>query len=369
MTAADAPARTAADLLVVDMDSHTGPFGSNFLEYLDESDVATQMLRRADHVNSQILTKTRASAPFPNDPSEPDAIARGGSGTVEGKRRYMDEFDIDYSVLTPGSAAMATINHDQTAVSLMRAGNDYVIDQWVDADPRLLPVALTVNHRPDLAAEEIDRMAGHGVVAVQFPAAGLVPPAGHRSYDPIYQAAQDHGLTINLHSADEQAAMTFPVQFRWAETFTECHAFSFPAESMWHLISMICSGVPERFPDLQFVVQEPGFEWLPWMIWRLDDHYLQCSDDLPMLTKRPSAYIRDQWYFTTQPLGHTEDRAAMASIMEIAGGADTIVYSSDHPHPDFDPPSEVLDHARAGLDPADVRGIMGETAADLYGLA
>lgn len=356
------------NLLIVDMDSHTGPFGTQFLDYLDETDVAHRMLSKANHINSQILTKTRVSAPFPNDPANADDLARSGSGSIEGKLRYMDEFAIDYSLLTPGSAAMATINHDQTAVSLMYAGNDYVIDTWVDADPRLLPVAMVAHHRPDLAAEEIDRMAGHDVVAVQFPAAGLIPPAGHHRYDPIYAAAEDHGLTINMHSADEQMAMTFPIQFQWAETFTEAHAFSFPIESMWHLISLTCRGVFERFPALQFVFQEPGFEWLPWMMWRLDDHYFQCSDDLPMLTKRPSEYIREQCFFTTQPLGHTENTTAMASIMDIAGGAETIMYSSDHPHPDFDPPAEVLGHARVGLDDEAIRGIMGETAASLYAL-
>ena len=91
-----------------------------------------------------------------------------------------------------------------------------------------------------------------------------------------------------------------------------------PTEGMWHLISLVCNGVPERFPDLEFVFQEPGFEWVPWMMWRLDDHYLQNSQDLPMLTKRPSEYIRDQFYFTTQPLGHTENHQHMGWAMEIS---------------------------------------------------
>jgi hypothetical protein len=357
------------DLTVVDLDSHTGPWSETLLEYLDRGDPARRMIENAGHVNSEILTKTRASPAFPNTPAGDDDPARSGAGSVAGKLAYMDEFGIDHSVLTPGSAVLATINHDQTAVSWMRATNDYLLDRWVDADDRITATMCVVNHRPDLAAEEVDRMAVEDdVVGVQMPGAGLIPPAGHRMYDPIYEAAQDHGLPIRMHSADQQGAITFPVQFRWAETFTESHAFTFPVESMWHLISMVCNGVPERFPDLEFVLQEPGFEWLPWMMWRLDDHYLQNSEDLPLLRKRPSEYIRDQFYVTTQPLGHTETTRYLGWTAEMAGGAETLLYASDHPHPDFDPPEEVLRPLRPHLEEADLRGIMGETAIEVFEL-
>jgi predicted TIM-barrel fold metal-dependent hydrolase len=210
--------------------------------------------------------------------------------------------------------------------------------------------------------------AEDGIVGVQLPAAGLVPPAGHRSYDPVYEAAADHDLPILMHTHDLQGPVTFPVQRRWAETFTESHAFVFPAEAMWHLVSLVCNGVPERFPDLEWVLQEPGFEWVPWMMWRLDDHYLQNIRDLPMLTKRPSEYIREQFHFTTQPLGHTENNRYLGRTMEMAGASETVLFSTDHPHPDFDPPKEVLVPARTHLEEAEVRGLMGESAIELFGI-
>jgi predicted TIM-barrel fold metal-dependent hydrolase len=280
----------------------------------------------------------------------------------------MEEFDLDYSLITP-FGGIATVNHDQTAVAIMRAYNEWLAANWFGVDDRLKTTMLATNQRPEMAAEEIDRWGDEDdVVGVQFPGAGLVPPAGHYSYEPVYEAAQDRGLPVVLHSHDIQAAQTFPVQRRWAETFTESHAFSFPVESMWHVISLVCNGVPEKFPNLEFVFQEPGFEWVPWMMWRLDDHYLQNSQDLPMLRKLPSEYIRDLFYFTTQPLGHTKNRQQLGWAMEMAGGGDTLLFSTDHPHPDFDTPEEVFRPARMQLDEEGIRGMMGETAIEVFGL-
>ncbi|QLG29899.1 amidohydrolase (plasmid) [Halorarum halophilum] len=357
---------------VVDTDSHLITDYDVLASYLPSDSAAKQMIAKADNVGSDIFTNTRATPAFPNDHLGYDESgtnpARSGADTPEGKIQFMEEFDIDYSVFSP-NIMLGTVNHDPTAVALASAYNDLLVDRFLDVDDRLFATMAVANQVPDRAAEEIDRIGDEkDVVGVQMPGAGMVPPAGHWQYDAIYQAAQERGLPIVMHSHDIQAAVTFPVQRRWAETFTESHAFTFPAEFMWHLISLVFNGVPERFPDLEFVLQEPGFEWLPWMMWRLDDHYLQNSEDLPSLTKMPSEYIRDQFYLTTQPLGHTENYQHVAWMVEMAGGADTLLFSTDHPHPDFDTPNEVFSAVNGGVDRDDVEGIMGGTAIDLFGL-
>lgn len=361
--------QSLGDLTVVDGDSHLTPsVEDDLLPYIDESNAARQMIENAGDVGSEVYTKTRASPGFPNDTDYEGGRAGYDPSDPDGKLGFMEEFDIDHTVLTP-PGTLATVNHDPTAFAIANAYNSWLLDEWLDVDDRLHATLVVANQVPERAPEEIERMAGEDqIVGVQLPAAGLVPPAGHRWYEPIYETARDHDLPIVMHSHDVQGAKTFPVQRRWAETFTESHAFTFPAESMWHLISLLCNGVPERYPDLEFVIQEPGFEWVPWMMWRLDDHYLQNSQDLPMLTRPPSEYIRDQFYFTTQPLGHTENNQHMGWMMEMAGGGDTLIFSTDHPHPDFDPPEEVFRPARAHLDEDDIRGVMGETAIDVFGL-
>ena len=357
------------DLTIVDADSHLQHSTKEDLApYIDERNAARRLIETSADPGSDIYTNTRASPAFPNDGDYDGKRAGYDPNVPEDKVGFMDEFGIEYSVLTP-RGALATVNHDQTAVALAHAYNDWLLDRWLDTSDRLFATLYVAHQVPDRAAEEVDRMAGEdNVVGVQLPASGLVPPAGHRWHEPIWEAAADHGLPIVMHSHDIGAATTFPVQRQWAETFTESHAFSFPVESIWHLISLVCNGVPERYPDLEWVLQEPGFEWVPWIMWRLDDHYLQNSQDLPMLAKPPSEYIRDQFHFTTQPLGHTANHQYMGWMMEMAGAGETLMFATDHPHPDFDPPEEVFTPAKAHLDEASLRGLMGGTAIDVFGL-
>ena len=360
---------TVESLTIVDTDSHVSPdLKEDLVPYMDEKNAARQMIQNTDNPQSEVFTHTRASPGFPNDGNYGGKRAGYDPNVPEDKLGFMKEFGLDYSLITP-FGGIATINHDQTAIAIMRAYNEWLADNWFDVDDGLKTAIIATNQRPEMAAEEVDRWGDEDdVVAVQFPGAGLVPPAGHYSYEPIFEAAVDHDLPITMHSHDIQAAQTFPVQRRWAETFTESHAFSFPVEHMWHVISLICNGIPEKYPDLEFVFQEPGFEWVPWMMWRLDDHYFQNSEDLPMLTKKPSEYIRDQFYFTTQPLGQASNPQHMGWAMEMAGGGETIMFSTDHPHPDFDLPEEVLKPAKMQLNDENIRGLMGETAIDVFQL-
>jgi predicted TIM-barrel fold metal-dependent hydrolase len=159
----------------------------------------------------------------------------------------------------------------------------------------------------------------------------------------------------------------FPVQRYWSETFIEDHLLTFPVEGMWHLGSMLFQGIPERFPGLEFVMQETGVEWLPWMMWRMDDHYLQNSQDVPILTKPPSEYLADQFYFTTMPLGHTNQGATQAAMIDAAGGEGSVMFASDHPHPDLDLPDELLQPLSGTLPDETIERILGGTAATLFG--
>lgn len=364
---------TLSDLTLVDADSHLTETTRELRPYLDNPGI--EKLLDASKIGAyDVYSAHRASPAFAQTATagtdEHEDLVHDQVTAPEPKRELMEEFDIDHTVLTPGlNLILATVNHDPTAVALASAYNRYITHTFADEDGMKLNL-LVATQRPEEAAAEIHEWAGHpDVVGVQLPADGLVPPAGHQRYDPIYEAATEHGLPIVMHSGDAGAQTVFPIQRNWAETFAEAHAFSFPAQAIWQLISQVFQGTPERFPDLEFVIQEAGCEWLPWLLWRLDDHYLQNSQDVPVLQKRPSEYIRDQYYFTTQPLGHTENPEQLANVLEAAGGPETLLFSSDHPHPDFDPPAELFVPLRTRFDEAAIRGMMGETAADVFDLA
>jgi predicted TIM-barrel fold metal-dependent hydrolase len=357
--------------VIVDTDAHVTESIDDLVMYMDDNhEGIRRIIEDAAHPSHDVYSVAHPLPPFIHTEAFGDVYGDKPTGTVEAKRSEMEEFDLDYSILGPTlNLALATVNNDHAAVALANAYNSWVLDQFIDADETIRTPVVGAPPVPARAAEEIDDRADEdGVVAVTIPSTGLVPPAGHRIYDPIYEAAEDNDLPVMFHSGSGATADIFPVMRKWAETYAEDHAMVHPFTAMWNLTTMLFRGVPERFPDLTFVFQEAGIGWIPYTLWRLDDHYLELSDEIPALDRLPSEYVHEQFYFTTQPLGHTaRNPEHLAMAIEMAG-PDNLMYSSDLPHPDFDPPEELFDRINGHFDRETVAGIMGETACEVYDL-
>lgn len=356
---------------IVDADAHVTEHVDDLLPYIDDRHSGVRkIIGEANHRLYDVYTINHPTPPsihseFGDIYSEESAPTRAD----EAKLGEMGEFDIDYGILDPTlNLAINTVDNPLYARVLANAYNGWLLDQFLDGGP-LKGSILVAPQEPDRAAEEIDDRAGEDdMVAVQMPSTGLLPPAGHRQYDPIYEAAERHGLPVLYHGAASATGHSLHGLRRWNETYAEDHALVHPFSQMWNLTTLLYRGVPERFPDLDFVFQESGIAWVPYLKWRLDDHYMELSDDLPLLNRLPSEYIDDSVYFTTQPLGLTAQRPDhLAQAIELVG-PESILYASDLPHADFDPPSELFDRVNRHFDAETVRGMMGETAADLFGI-
>lgn len=358
--------KTVDDLdVIVDTDAHIRETVDDLIPYIDDRyEGAKWIIERADHPERDIYSLTHSLPP--NLQAE-----RGGwsvdTNTVDKKLRELDDFNIDYGIVDPGlNLVLPTVNNSRMAAALANAYNSWLLDNFLDVDDRLKANLLVAHQTPERSAEEIHRMADEdGIVGVAMPSTGVIPPLGDRRYNPIYEAAEDNGLPIFFHGASTNTSHVFPLQRMYNETYAEDHVIVHPFSQMWNLTSLVLRGIPERFPDLDFVFQESGIAWIPYFMWRMDDHYLELNYELPMLQKMPSEYIHDQIYFTTQPLGHTEDSPKhLAMAIEMAG-PENIMYSSDLPHSDFDPPSELFDRIRMHFDDDTLRKIMGGTAMEL----
>ena len=82
---------------------------------------------------------------------------------------------------------------------------------------------------------------------------------------------------------------------------------------------------------------ECGFTWVPAMSWRMDKHWERMRKEVPHLKRPPSEYMREHFWFATQPIEEPENPHHLSEVIDWIGW-DRLVFSSDYPHWDFDDP-------------------------------
>ncbi|WP_317890090.1 amidohydrolase family protein [Paenibacillus sabuli] len=280
-------------------------------------------------------------------------------------RDHLERFAIDYAILTGAGILEMSLNPDcDYANAAVSAYNDYLLEQWLPASPRFKG-SIVVNHAdPAAAAREIDRLGGHPDLVQVIMCSGARTLYGQRCYHPIYEAAQRHGLPVAFHPGTEGRGVAgAPTPSGYPSRYMEWHN-ALPGNYMAHLNSLVCEGVFEKYPELRIVAIEGGIGWLPHLMWRMDKNYKALRDSVPWLRELPSTYLRRHVYLTTQPIEEPQEPEHLAQIFRMCGAEDRVMYASDYPHWDFDPPKFAL----ASL-PREMRAkVRSANAAALYGL-
>jgi predicted TIM-barrel fold metal-dependent hydrolase len=185
------------------------------------------------------------------------------------------------------------------------------------------------------AVREIERWAGHPAFIQTYMLADSFVPFGHPQYEPLLKASSRHDLPLATHLYRHSGFRSLtPVGFpsyhlevlpNWIFTYIA------------HVTSTVFEGIFERYPNLKFVCVEGGCEWVGPLMWRLDRQWGRLRAEVPQSTRRPSEVIRQHVRFATQPLCEPRGRRDLERFMDWGGADQTIVFSSDYPHYDFDP--------------------------------
>lgn len=280
---------------------------------------------------------------------------------------YLPRYVYRYGILTGSSYNFSALPNPDYAAALARAYNDLTLatEEWYGEDPRFRYAIWVTHQDPLLAAKEIDRLAGHPkVVVVMMPAAARLP-FGQRHYYPIYEAAEHHGLPVAIHPAGNEGGgiSNPPSSAGYPTTMLEWHT-TLPHMYMGHLVSLLCEGVFERFPKLKFGLIEGGVSWLPHVLWRIDMEYKSLRRETPWIKRRPSEYVYEHVRFGTQPLDEPPNPRHLRDLYEIFGADRLLMYASDLPHYDFDPPNNKFLQV---LPDEMQRRIFYDNAAEFYG--
>lgn len=285
------------------------------------------------------------------------------------RHQLLDEFDMSGAILNGGGTTLSKggMNFpEQLGFELCRAYNDAYKDMWLAADPRFYSsIHIPVEH-PDMAVKEIARCREaelgdrHAQVLVE---PRTEYPIGNPKYWPIFEACEHYGLPLAFHVAPGRrmtACGGINYYFEWHVGFSLRNFTLTP--------SLIFEGVFDRFPNLRIVLVEQSWSWVIPFAWRLDTSWHLLRDEVAHLRRKPSEYLRSNFWFTTQPMEepeHVEEYRSLLRLFEETVGPTHLMYSSDYPHWDFDSPYESVPQA---LPIEQRRRILGQNASSLYGI-
>jgi predicted TIM-barrel fold metal-dependent hydrolase len=101
------------------------------------------------------------------------------------------------------------------------------------------------------------------------------------------------------------------------------------------------------------------------MMQRLDNEYAMRTAEAPLLTKKPSDYMRENFYYTSQPIENV-DLEAMELTFKMINAEERLLFSTDYPHWDFNLPSTI--HDLPFLSEQAKRNILGRNALKVFGI-
>ena len=341
---------------------YLSPAGRRRLGLDDRRDLSSAGHREAVSIPRNMLYVNQAGV-LRDDARAPDGSAPGAD-PVFTSQQLLDANGIDRAVLIGGEVlGLGAMPDPDAAAIVASAYNEWLADTWLTADDRYRANLVVAAQDPLAAAQEIHRAAANErFVAVLLPLTNIL--MGQRHYYPIYEAAAEHRLPVTVHpNSGEGIFRTSPPMAGGTPTYyVEWHT-GLSQVFQANVISLVCSGVFERFPELKVVMTEGGLGWIPDVIWRLDKNVKGLRDEVPWVKRLPSEYIADHVRFTTQPLPEPKRRHHLHVLCEIAQAERTLMFSSDYPHWDFDDPR----HALTAL-PAEIRQrVSVDNAVETYG--
>jgi len=253
----------------------------------------------------------------------------------------------------------------------IRAHNRWLAEFCQQQPERRAGIGLIHLNNIDDAIEDVEWIArnnlrGGVLLPLPSPSETHLLPLNDPGYDRLWAAIQDCDLVINQHSGqgsphygDGQGAKAL-----WAMEM------SFYVQRGY--TNLIMGGVFARFPKLRYILTESGSAWAPrlmqqmdamWMAWKAGYiGEIDTSKD-PALEEPPSFYAkRNCWYGASFP-----------SVADIKGrdvvGVDKVLWGNDYPHYEGCYPysRENMRFAFADLEEREVRMMLGENAAALYG--
>ena len=247
-------------------------------------------------------------------------------------------------------------------MGLSWAYSRWLTEEVLPHEPRMKTMIYLPFNTPSACMRVIEQFTGKpGVVGFMVTSPRL-RPVHDNVYMPIYRALEERNMPLGFH-----AGLGMGMERAWEgmNRFISVHALGFTWFNIVHMTNMLINGIPERFPKLKIIWIESGLAWIPFLMQRLDNEYMMRTSEAPLLKMKPSEYMANRFYYTTQPIENTNLEALQFNLKMI-NAEKTLLFASDFPHWDFNLPSTIYD--LPFLNEQAKRNILGETARQVYTL-
>jgi predicted TIM-barrel fold metal-dependent hydrolase len=280
----------AEDLILVSVDDHIVEPPGMFDDRLPAryQDLAPKLIQKDDHTEvwsyqGQEMPNIGLNAVVGRPPEEygiePTSFSqmRPGCYDVRERIRDMNANGVLGSMCFPSfpqfcGQLFARTEDKDVALAMLRAYNDWHIEDWCGAAPgRFIPLSLPVLWDPQLAADEVHRVAAKGCHAVTFSEnpEKLGWPSFHSDHwDPFWQACSDEGTVPCLHigSSSQLVITSVEAPIDVLISLQPMNVVQAAADLLW-------SPVLRKFPDLRIALSEGGIGWIPYLLERVDYVY------------------------------------------------------------------------------------------------
>jgi predicted TIM-barrel fold metal-dependent hydrolase len=243
---------------------------------------------------------------------------------------------------------------------MLQAYNDWHIDEWCASHPgRFIPLSIGPTWDMDALVAEIERVAAKGCRAISMPELPYIQglPSYQSDYwDPFFRAICDKGLVMCLHIGMGLDAINMGPDFS-PDNFMVLST----QVTVLAVQDLLWGPAMRKYPDLKVAFSEGGIGWIPFLMDRVDRHYVnQRWTGQDFGGKTPSEVFREHALAC-----FISDPTALKLYQDI--GVDIIAFETDYPHSDSlwpDAPEVLLEQCNAaGLSDDDIDKISWRNVA------
>ena len=293
------------------------------------------------------------------------AEMRPGAYRIDERVRDMDRNGVLASMCFPSmpgfsGGRLQEADDKDLALVILQAYNDWHLDEWCGSHPgRFIPLAIGPGWDMDAMVAEVKRVAAKGFRAISMPELPHVqglPTYQSDYWDPFWTVVSDEDIVVCLHIGQGLDAIDMG-----PDLAMDNYMVLSTQVSVLCVQDLLWGPAMRKYPDLKIAFSEGGIGWIPFLMDRIDRHYVNqrwLGQDFG--GKMPSEVFREHSLAC-----FISDPTSLKLSEEI--GIDIIAFETDYPHSDSlwpDAPEFLLAQCEgAGLSDEDIDKISWKNVA------